>query len=302
MEEGEAAPPPRRGSTGLALLAAAAVLVSAVGAGIYSFSSGGDDEAKIDVSGFDVSKVDEARRVVAAAPAQQQGSSLGMIGGSGGLSFGEEQTRAERLAQEQAGAAAPAAGPHGRFTALIKANSARARALAQAYTKRHPRIAQYGRDWMSYPDLKKLNDDYARNQDPVAFIRGLAQSKNFPILIKKYGRDPAIQSFAKDVLRGAPEGLISAGTAIAKQEGVVGKLMDAVVTSLGLPAGMFGGGSNSKPPDQGAIVNSVLGSNPDIQKALGGAMGGQLQGVMNDPNVSKALKDNPEAVKMMGNR
>jgi len=61
----------------------------------------------------------------------------------------------------------------------------RALGPGRAGRRRHPSIAQAGRDWMSCPDLKKLYDDYIR--DPTRRLRArLAQSKNFAALAGRY--------------------------------------------------------------------------------------------------------------------
>lgn len=160
--------------------------------------------------------------------------------------------------------------PEEKFREAVAASEARARALAIAYTKRHPSIASYGRDWMSYPDLKKLNDDYMRERDPIKFMRGLARSENFPVLVKKYAADPAVHSFVIDAVKQAPAGLASAAAGYLPEDGSVKGLVGTVADALGLPkavtAGILGGSVDPKELGQKQVLDEVLRSNPGVGK------------------------------------
>ena len=131
-------------------------------------------------------------------------------------------------------AAAPAA-PRSGFTEAVRRSEARARDLAIQYTQRYPAIAQYGKDWMSRPDLKKLNDDYAADHDPVKFLRGLARAPSAPELAAKYAGDPAVRAFVKDALAGAPKELLSAASDMLVEDGLVRGLAADLGGALGLP-------------------------------------------------------------------
>lgn len=256
----EAAPPKRHGSMGMALLAGGVVLASLVGALLYQAKQN-QRPLSIDTSGFDVSQVSQTDKPLpaAAAPQAPQQSGLSMISGIlPGMAFGKSQ--------RGGGTGAPAAQAQAAqdFTTLCRSNESLVRAMAEDYTRRYPAIRQYGRDWMSYPDLKKLNDDYERNHDPVAFLRGLAASDNFPKLVVKYAREPAIQAFVKDALTHAPQQIMSAGLSYARKDGLVGQLLDKVTGALGLPPGLFGGGH----VDANAVMSHMMNANPDVQKAL----------------------------------
>ncbi|MBI5630939.1 MAG: hypothetical protein HY921_08655 [Elusimicrobia bacterium] len=249
-----------RSSFGAGVLAALAIAGSALGALIFQHLQ--NRQAGLDKTGFDISETSQAPRRAAsssasATPAQ---SGLGMVKtGMPGFSLG---LKAPPPAARKAAAS---------VTELARANESRIRGLAMAYTKRYLVIAQYGRDWMSHPDLKKLNDDYMKDHDPVKFMRGLASSRNFGAMVKKYATKPEVQAFTRDAIKNAPGQLISAASEFLNEDKVVKKLVDNVAQSLGLPTGLFswGGGDSEPKVDEKAVMNSVMQGNPDLQKALG---------------------------------
>jgi hypothetical protein len=293
MDEQSPAPPPRRSSTGLAIVAGLAVLGSLVGALLYQASQN-QKSPEIDTTGFDVSQVSapSAPRAAAAAPASPVQSSLAMISGVlPGMNFGRKQA-------DNPSAASAASGPSGPktqaqaaqdFTGLCRSNEGLVRSMAEDYTRRYPAIRQYGKDWMSYPDLKKLNDDYMRDHDPVAFLRGVAKSDNFGKLVVKYAGDPSIQAFVKDAMTHAPSQVTSAALSYVKKDDLVGQLMDKVTGALGMPAGLFGGmSSGAGPPkiDANQVMGQMMNSNPDVQKALANP---EVQKQMQDSSVQGQL-------------
>lgn len=264
----EAAP---RSSKGAAILAVLAVAGSAVGVMIYQLSQ--KEKPLVSATGFDISKTEERRASAGGTlplpggPAEDrtmfQGGDLKIHVGEGGSG-----------AAPQAGAQKASTS----FTEACRKSEGKVQAMAQAYTKRYPSIAQYGRDWMSYPDLKKLNDDYAQNRDPVAFLRGVAGSKNFGKLMAKYARDPALQSFVKEAVAKAPGEVTSSAMSLLKEDAVIKKVVVNVAEALGLPpaltAGVLGGGK----VDEQQVMGQVL-------------QGSGLQGAMQDPAVQKAMQE-----------
>ena len=148
----------------------------------------------------------------------------------------KENARPEAAARQgEPQSAAPA------FTDAVRRSEAKARALAIGYTKRYPVILHYGQDWMSKPDLKKLNDDYMADHDPVKFLRGLAGSPSFPELTAKYARDPAVQAFAKEALQQAPRELLSASSDLLVEDGGLRALLSDAGQALGLPSSLTNG-------------------------------------------------------------
>jgi len=258
-----AAPPPRRSDWPLILLAVGVVAASGVGALLYSRSQSQARKGFIDSSGFDLDKADAgpaAPMTPGATQAPKAQSGLGMVTGSlPGMRVGAQGGGAAALSPKQAAAQ--------NFTQSCRGSEGAIRALAEDYTRRYPVIQQYGRDWMSYPDLKRLNDDYMRDHDPVKFLTGLAASANFPKLVKKYATSPEIQAFAKDAVSRAPGQVMSAGMDLVAADGAIKQIAESVVSALGLPPGILAAASGGK-IDQNAVMNSVIGSNPELQKAL----------------------------------
>jgi hypothetical protein len=271
---------PSRSSTGAAVLAVLVVAGSAVGVMIYQLSQ--KEKTPTGLAGFDLSKTQESR------PAA--GGTLPLPGGPapdrtmlqtdelGKLRFGEGSSSSPQAAAQKATLS---------FTEACRKSEGKAQALAQAYTKRYPSIAQYGRDWMGYPDLKKLNDDYMRDHDPVAFLRGAARSKNFAKLVVKYARDPALQALVKEGIAKAPGEVTSSAMSLLKEDAVIKNVVGNVAESLGLPpaltAGIMGGGK----VDEKQVMDQVM-------------QGTGLQGAMQDPAVQKAMQEkglNPNSVR-----
>jgi len=271
---------PKRSSLGLAFLAALVVGGSAVGVMIYQLMQ--KEKPPADTSGFDISQTHENRNAsggsagpIGPTPAQ---SGLGMLktGSMGKMSFGEgggSQTNAPRKTAES-------------FIAAVKKCEGKVQALAISYTKRYPIVAQYGRDWMGYPDLKKLNDDYMRDHDSVKFMHGLAQSQNFGKMVDKYAGSPVIQSFVKEGVKQAPGELPSAAMDLLKDDGLIKNLVANTASALGLPPALTANLLGGSKVDEKQVMGQVLQGNPDLQKA------------MQDPNVQKTLQS-PEAQKIL---
>ena len=225
---------PRRSNAGIALLAALLIAGSAAGVMLWQLSQ---KEAPV-AADFGLDAVSPRPDGPAAAPAAPR-SGLDMIDLSAPPSRAAVQPSTEAPAP-------PAQVPTGQvrrdpgssasaFTEAVRRSEARARDLAIQYTQRYPAIAQYGKDWMSRPDLKKLNDDYAADHDPVKFLRGLARAPSAPELAAKYAGDPAVRAFVKDALAGAPKELLSAASDMLVEDGLVRGLAADLGGALGLP-------------------------------------------------------------------
>jgi hypothetical protein len=168
----------------------------------------------------------------------------------GGVPPAEEPAApAQRLAFTPAAPAPATAGPArgdaaSAFTLAVRKSEAKAQALAVQYTQRYPAIAQYGWDWMSCPDLRKLTNSYMVDHDPVAFLRGVAASKDFPELAGKYAADPAVRAFVKDALKGMPRDVLAASSDLLVQDGVMRDLLAGAGKGLGLPQSFTDGLAN----------------------------------------------------------
>lgn len=267
--------PPARESKGGAILVAAVVGVSAVGvAGWHLLQNRGADKERLDVSGFDFAAAPTGTRPVVqptyTGPAEQA-SSLGMLkadagmrvadGGSGGGSGSGTADSGPAQKRKEAGLS---------FQQAARKHEKRVREYFTAATKKHPSVRQYGRDWMSYPDLKKLNDDYFKDRDPVKFMYGLSKSENFGKLVKKYATDPAIRAVVIDAAKQAPSDIMSAGMDYMQNDRVIKDLVGNVAKGMGLPSSLtaiFDEGKGAK-VDSNQVMSDIMKNNPEAQKAL----------------------------------
>jgi hypothetical protein len=208
------APPVKRSSAGPAIIAALVICASAVGVMVYELRQH-ERIVPDNPSGFDLARVREAQQAAAngspGAPSPEQKSGLDMLSTNlpdmRGVA-GESRTL-PGMKPGQAGKAPPK-DARTAFTEAIHNSEASAQALAQRYTKQYPVIQKYGQEWMSHPDLKKLNDDYMRDHDPAKFLHGLVQSQSFLPLAVKYAGEPAVQAFIKEAIHNASSELLTA--------------------------------------------------------------------------------------------
>jgi hypothetical protein len=221
---------------------------------------------ELDTHGFDVAQVTPEQRPTAvpgpgAAAHPQEGM---LIKSDRGMSFGDAPGRNANSASHSAAAEGARD-----YREDAKRYEGTVRDYAVKMTRKYASVRQYGKDWMSYPDLRKLNDDYMRTHDPMAFMMGLSRSKNFGSLIRKYAADPGIRSFLIDGIKQAPGGLLSTAGDALRSDGAVKNLANTVGTAVGLPSTIMtvlNGGSVSSTQVMGEVM-----TNP----ALRGAMQGQ---------------------------
>jgi hypothetical protein len=224
----------------------------------------------IDATGFDLSAAPRSGRpapAVAAAPrADMPASSLSMLKGEAGVRIGDSGSAPAAAAAKEGDKTAQA---HTDFTEQARKHESDVRAYAEKMTRKYPLLRQYGRDWMSHPDLKKLNDDYMRNHDPVAFIMGLTKAPSLGGMVKKYAGSPAILAFITEGMKEAPADLTSSAMDVLSNDKVAKSLISNVATGIGLPAsvtGLINSGDPSK-IDQNKVVNDMLNS-PGVQNAM----------------------------------
>ena len=262
---------PRRSSKSAAILAVLAVAGSAVGVVIYQLAQ--KDKPMVDTAGFDISKTQESRPV--------QNTAQTLIGSAAPTD--RTMFLAEDLSKMRFGAGGNTAKPVAKkaadsFTEACRQAEGKVQALAQAYTLRYPSLVRYGKDWMNYPDLKKLNDDYMRDHDPIAFLRGTARSKNFAKMLVQYAANPAVQSFVKEGIAQAPGEVTSSAMSLLKEDNAIKTVVSNVVAALGLPPALTAGILDGGKVDQNQVMGQILQGNPG------------LQGAIQDPNVQNAMQ------------
>jgi hypothetical protein len=248
--------PPERSSGGTFLLFALAFCVSVVGAIWYYLQHSDKPVVMVGKDGFDLSEVAKRAEQAGGATAQtSQKSGLGMIGSISGMQFGQTP---------QAAGSTPAfaATTAQTITQLIKTTERAMIDLAYDYTKRYPVIREYGHDWMHYPDLRKLNDEYMRTHDPFAFMKGLASAPNFGVMVKKYGTQPAVRNFVMEAVKKAPPEAMPTAAEYVSRNDSLKQLTDTVATSLGLPPGLLGTPQQGK-LDAGKLTQQLQNANPN---------------------------------------
>lgn len=233
------APPPQGRSglmTALLLIGGAVVVGLVVGGMMIVFLREPAPPPTAGVSGFDVAEVprrpEPSAAFSAAAPPAPAPSSLGMVvaGAADAAAPGQAPAAAPKTPVEQAAMS---------FTDAIRGSEKILGDIARAYTDKYPSIRQYGKDWMSHPDLKKLNDDYMRNHDPIAFLRGLSSSQSFPQLVQKYSGEPAVQNFLKDCFTKAPPGAVGASMDYINKDKTLDSFISNVAGQAGLPPALL---------------------------------------------------------------
>jgi hypothetical protein len=212
-----------------------------------------DDEQRLagGFSGFDVHSLSSAPPPQAPRAAQNA-SSLGMV----------ELPESERYSQPPPANSAPPTSPNADAGAQapnehlsFKEIAARSGGKVSSYTadfkKRHPIMQEYSREWMRHPDLKKLNDDYMKDRDPVKFVHGLAASSSFGPLVVKIATDPSTRSLAMEFITGlasaAPPDLTGAASSLLNDDQTIHNLAMNIAQAVGVPATMIPGLSGGTP-------------------------------------------------------
>ncbi len=263
---------PREGLLGW-IITIVAVAGSAVGViGWYILSNRG--APAFDATGFDLSSAPHSAgpvgAPVASAVPTRPSSGLEMMRADKGI-------RIVGPGPDSAGPSGPGTATakkeesHAGFTRNARKHEGAVRRFAEMMTGKYPAVRQYGRDWMRYPDLRKLNDDYMRNRDPIAFMIGLAKAPNLGKMLKKYAGQPGIKEFVVEGMKQAPGELTSSAMDVLQNDRLLKDLVANVAAGLGLPPSITAlikstdakGGN----VDQNKVVKDLM-SDPEIQKAM----------------------------------
>lgn len=280
-------PPSRTGRFG-AIFVAVVVAGSAVGVlGWHLLSN--RDAGRMDNAGFDLAETPDAERPAAAPaprpPAAAPQSSLGTFKADAGIQV------AEGGAQKSGASPLSAAQRKKEESRQDFAKTARkyegtVRGFAERMTAKNPLLQQYGREWMSYPDLKKLNDDFMRDKDPVKFLLGASQSENFGKMVKKYARAPEIREFVIQAFKETPTELKASALGVLDSDRLVKDVVSGVAKSIlpALPPSVLGAIESGDPGkidaskldaskmapskvEQNKVVNDLM-NNPELKKVM----------------------------------
>lgn len=270
-------PAPRTGRFG-GIFVAVVVGGSAIGVvGWYLLQNRGGGAA-IDKSGFDLAAVEHHEVAVSYdAPSAPQQSGLSMLKNDPGVKIVDPGSGNASNAAPPSGApgSSPPGGDkkeqaHASFTQEARKHEGEVRRFAEKMTRKYPIIAQYGRDWMSHPDLKKLNDDYMRNHDPIAFMVGLSKAPSLGAMIQKYGARPEMRDFVVEGVKQAPGELMGSAVDVLQNDGVVKNLIANVAGGLGLPpsvTSLISGGADPAKIDKDKVMGDIM-KDPNMAKAM----------------------------------
>ena len=210
-----------------------------LGCALLGYVSGGSRNADGErlasgASGFDM-------RSAAGAPPPQPApasSSLGVF------ALSEPERAGRETPPPPPAGAAQADAPAGLRETALK-SGAKVSAFTANFKRAHPVMRDYSRQWLSHPDLKKLNDDYMRDRDQVKFVHGLAASRSFGPLVAKLASDPATHALAMDFVTGlvreVPADLMSAAAAAVGDDETIHRLVGNIAAAFGVPAAMLPG-------------------------------------------------------------
>lgn len=259
---------PSRGDGMGAVLVALVIGASAVGVGGWYYMTNRKGIA-IDPSGFDQSQLTVTRLPTSpSSNSTSQPVNSMLIQSDSSIRIVDPNASVARTAQTAA-PGAQKSDSKGNFARTARKYEPNVRNYAMRMTKKYASVRQYGKDWMSYPDLRKLNDDYMRNHDPVAFMAGLSRSQNFGKLVSKYATDPGLRAFVIDGVQQAPGELMSAAGDAVQADGVMKNLVLNVANAMGLPpsiTAVIGGTMTATDPSK--MASGLVNGNPQLQKAL----------------------------------
>lgn len=149
------------------------------------------------------------------------------------------------LADLQVPQAATLPTPASPLDKAARRGGARVSAFTTRFRERHPVMRQYSRLWMSYPDLKKLNDDYMRDRDLARFVRGLTAAPSLQPLVRRIAADPASHRLAVEFLAGAateaPAELVAAACERVGGDRALMGLVERVASAVDVPLSMLPG-------------------------------------------------------------
>ena len=136
--------------------------------------------------------------------------------------------------------------------------------LVLKYQRKYPVFLQWGKEWMSYPDLNKAAKDYYQYHDPIRYAYQIAGSKNLAGMIGKYAGHPELQAFLRDAITIAPKDLVKATIDYLEKDSNAVALVKRFSAAAGLPPSILAGFTGGH-VDQQAVMNEIMQSNPALQ-------------------------------------
>lgn len=116
-----------------------------------------------------------------------------------------------------------------RHPAVVRALQVFGRLKGSPRYKRSPVLAAWTREFLSYPDLKAIDDRFNRDRDPVRYLADAVRSPNFHRLAARYLTSPDVAAFLGDLAA-------DRRVALAGREHLKDPVAKAMLESLRLPA------------------------------------------------------------------
>lgn len=137
------------------------------------------------------------------------------------------------------------------------------RNLTIKYQNKYPVFHQWGKEWMSHPELRQARDDYYKTRNPVRFAFQVAGSPNLAKMMGKYSRNPEMQAYLKDIAAHAPKDVLTAFVDYLKKDGNAATLIERFARAAGLPPALVAG-FTGKRVDQQEVMKQIMEQNPDL--------------------------------------
>ncbi len=134
------------------------------------------------------------------------------------------------------------------------------------YQTKHPIVYSWGKEWITYPELKKARDDYYQSRNPVRFAFQIASSPNLPKMVAKYSGDPAMRGYVTDLAANAPSEVVKAFTTYLMKDNTAIKLVERFAAAAGLPPALAAGFTGRK-VDEKEVMKQIMQQNPGLQGA-----------------------------------
>jgi len=255
-EEQEEPEPPERSSAMIGL----AMTILLCGAAIAFFVYYARRSEELPTQGLDMAEApapDPAPAAGAApaatfglAPPARPGSLTPIKGGLPGMTGGgDPRVRAQQT-----------------LAAVVRPHERAFADLTNKYIAKYPVFQQWGKEWMTYPDLNMACKDYWKYHDPVRFSLQIAGSRNLSSMISKYSGHPELQAFLKDAITIAPKDIVKAGIDYLQKDSNAAALVKKFAAAAGLPPAIVAGFTGGQ-VDQQAVMKQIMDSNPALQGA-----------------------------------
>lgn len=153
------------------------------------------------------------------------------------------------------------AGPRDRsasgFQEAIWKNERFFRKLTVKYQKKSPVFLQWGKEWMSHPELAKACDEWYAHKSPIKFAYQIASSPNLPKMVLKYSRNQELHAYLREMATSAPKEVVMGLTDYLSKDKNAVALVEKFAKAAGLPPALVAGFTGKK-VDQNEVMRQIL--------------------------------------------